>query len=46
MKIRAVETELLHADLRIGRQTEKTKLMVAFSQFCKRTFLMHICTSK
>ena len=34
MKIRPVGAELFHADGRTDRQTDMTKLTVAFTQFC------------
>jgi hypothetical protein len=44
MKICSVGTELFHADGQIDRQKYEAK--ARFSQFFKRTFYMHICTSK
>jgi len=47
MKILAVGTELFHVDGRIDRQADrKDETNARFSQFFKRTFYMHICTSK
>ena len=35
MKIRPAEAELFHADGRTYRQTDMTKLIVAFRNFCE-----------
>jgi hypothetical protein len=43
MKIRPAEAELLHADGRMDRQTDMTKLTVAFRNFAKAPkCLIHI----